>query len=74
MRFVKVQDFSSVKHNHELQQGSQEPEISVACDGQVQYAVRPYELKLFLQVAKNIEAEFLRRVRGRHFGNCKAGG
>src|SRR2546430_2572638 len=74
VRFVKVQDFSPVKHNHELQQGSQKPEISIANDGQMQYAIGAHELKLFLQVAKNIEAEFLRRVRGRHFGNCKAGG
>src|SRR5262249_43192374 len=69
MGFVKVQDFSSIKNNHELKQRTQKPEIRVAHDSQVQYAIRAHELILSFQIAKKVETKFLGRIRHRHFGN-----
>src|SRR5260370_15019785 len=63
---VKVQDFTAVENNNELQQRAEKPEVSIAGNGQVQDPVWPDELDLFLQVTKYIETECPGRVSVRH--------
>jgi hypothetical protein len=58
VRFVDVQNFAAVKDNHELEQRAEEPEVSIAHDGEVQSAVWPDDLNLLYQIAKNVEAKF----------------
>jgi len=42
-----MQNFAAVKNNHELEQCAEEPEVSIAGNGEVQDPVWPDELDLF---------------------------
>src|SRR5580693_3223283 len=73
MRFVDVQNFAAVKDNHELEQCAEKPEIGIAHDGEVQRAIRPDDLNLFEQIAKNVEAKFPGWVGGGNARDREAG-
>jgi hypothetical protein len=72
VRFIDMQNLASVKYDHELQQGAEEPEIGIAYDGEVQGSVRPDDSNLLYEISKNVEAEFPGRVGGRNMRNREA--
>src|SRR5579862_853212 len=72
-RFVKVQDFAAVKNDNELKQRTEEPEVGVADDRQLQCAVGAHQAPLRSNIAKNVPAEFLTGIAGGHTRDEKTG-
>ena len=64
--FRRCVNLAAIKDNHELQQRAEKPEVGIANDGEVQSAIRPDDLNLLDQIAKNVEAELPGRVGGRN--------
>jgi len=59
-----MQDFTAVKTITNCSRRPEKPEIGIAGNSQMQHAVRPDELNLFVQVAEDVEAEFLEGSAG----------